>query len=372
MVNQESSATVPLTSRSGLIFVWAAILIFAVANSVVQLLTQLGAAHPVEGRNAISFCNLLFVGNACAFLTLLFIYHREWRIEKFKALSRGDWISLVVMAALSSALAPALIFMALEATTVSNVVLLGRIEPLLLMMTSFFVFREKADLWALLGAVTAFIGVLVIFYLRNEEGQVMLGRGELFAAVAAVVLVLSTLISKARLKRILLGIFMLFRTGLGAVIFFAAATYLFSIDHFQDAFNPFLWQWVAIYGAVIVVAGQICWFKGLGASDAGQAAVASSFTPIAGVLFVVVLLGERPEMPVLVGGAVILAGIVVANIGLLHRRAARRRAARTQGAAPGAGRRCQLQGRVSFAADMMGWRRMALEGEGSFGGAESS
>ena len=35
----------------GIVYVWAAVLLFAAANSVVQLLADLGARHPVEGRS---------------------------------------------------------------------------------------------------------------------------------------------------------------------------------------------------------------------------------------------------------------------------------------------------------------------------------
>ncbi|MGJ3252049.1 MAG: EamA family transporter, partial [Elainellaceae cyanobacterium] len=48
-----------------------AVLIFAAANSVTRKLTELGAQYLVEGRNPISFCNVLFVGNLCALIALI-------------------------------------------------------------------------------------------------------------------------------------------------------------------------------------------------------------------------------------------------------------------------------------------------------------
>lgn len=51
---------------SGPAFLWFSVLVFAASNSVVRLLSDLSAQHAIDGRNAISFCNLLFAGNACA------------------------------------------------------------------------------------------------------------------------------------------------------------------------------------------------------------------------------------------------------------------------------------------------------------------
>jgi drug/metabolite transporter (DMT)-like permease len=126
--------------------VWLSLLIFAASNSVVMLLSQLGAMHLIEGRNAISFCNLLFVGNLCAFLSLCTIYWKSWTWDSLSALSVLDWCNLIAVASLSGALAPTLVYLALERTTVTNVLLMGRIEPPLLLLCSALFFRESRPL----------------------------------------------------------------------------------------------------------------------------------------------------------------------------------------------------------------------------------
>jgi len=115
-------------------------------------------------------------------------------------------------------------------------------------------------------------------------------------------------------------VFTVFRTGRGAVIFFVAAVYLFGIGHFQDVLAPFVWQWTALYAVLIVVGGQLAWFKGLRSCPTAQVSLATSFSPVAGVLIAYLLLGEEPGTAVLIGGAVIMAGIAVAQVGGWHRR----------------------------------------------------
>ncbi len=329
-------------SIPGPALVWASILIFAASNSVVLLLTDLGAMHPIEGRNAISFCNLLFVGNLCACATLVAIFRKSWTRENLMALSAVDWVSLMMLSILSSAIAPALIYLALEKTTVTNVLLMGRIEPTLMLLLAVVLFKEKVDRWAVSGIVITVIGALAIFALQYRGNPMAFGLGELQAALAAVSWVAATLLSKRFLHRVPLGIFSVFRTAVGTVVFFALAIYLFGAEHFQDAFSPFLWKWMLVYGTVIVVAGQLCWFKGIATTNASQISRANSFVPVAGVIFAVLLLGESPNMAVLVGGAIIVLGIVVAQLGpVVERRVAARGAPTTDEAV-------HLEGGVNF------------------------
>lgn len=322
--------------------VWASILIFAASSSVVQLLAELGAMHPVEGRNAISFCNLLFVGNLCACVTLVAIFRKSWTRENLAALSAVDWLSLVVLAILSGAFAPALVYLALEKTTVTNVLLMGRIEPPLMLLLSVVLFKEKVDRWAVTGTVITIVGALAIFGLQYRGDPMGFGLGELQAALAAVAWVVAALLSRTFLQRVPLGIFTVFRTAVGTVVFFAFATYLFGAGHFQDAFSPFLWKWMLVYGTVVVVAGQLCWFQGIATTNASQVSLANAFTPVAGVIFAVLLLGEAPGSAVLVGGAIIVLGIAVAQLGpIVERRAAAHRA-------PTTGEAVELEGGVNF------------------------
>ncbi len=305
-------------------YLLTAIIIFAVANPVTRKLTELGAQNLVNGRNPISFCNVLFVGNICALILLILIYGKQLNgFQFFRQLSRSDWLGLIVVAILSGALAPALIFSALEITAVNNVVLIGRIEPPLALAFSVFFLKERVNNWIVLGAITSFIGVALIVVLQTVKEDFMMemmgiqiGRGELMAAGGALALAISTIISKIQLSKISLGTFSIFRNVLGTIVFFVVVIVLFTPSHFTDVFSPFLWQWMIIYSAVIVVGGQLCWFQGLKSTSGADVSLASSFSPIAGILAAYLLLGETPNMAQYIGGSVIVLGIILNQIGI--------------------------------------------------------
>jgi drug/metabolite transporter (DMT)-like permease len=313
-----------LDGLTGKIYLLLAIIIFGSSNSITRQLTEVGKTHLIQGsRNPISFCNVLFVGNLCALLVLFLIYGRQWKLSTLRQLSWKDWLSLIGVAILSVAIAPSLVFIALSLTMVTNVVLIGRIESPLVLALSVWLLRERVNFWAVAGAIVSLGGVAIAVFLQglweNPAGDgvfITVGRGEILAAAGAAALAVSTIISKVRLRQIPLGIFAVFRTAMGTIVFLCIVLRLYGSQHFIDVFSPFLWQWMLIYGAVIVVLGQLCWFTGLKTSTASEVSFASSFTPIIGILAAFLILGEVPSLAQYIGGSVILTGIFLSQIGV--------------------------------------------------------
>jgi drug/metabolite transporter (DMT)-like permease len=81
--------------------------------------------------------------------------------------------------------------------------------------------------------------------------------------------------------------------------------------HFDDVFSPYLLEWTLIYGSIVVVGGQLTWLLGVKSAKASDIALAVAFTPVAGVFFAYLLLGEKPAWGQWVGGAVIMAGVAL-------------------------------------------------------------
>ncbi|MEO1519288.1 MAG: DMT family transporter [Cyanobacteria bacterium J06633_2] len=314
---------------SGRMYLLIAILIFGAANAITRKLTDIGAENLVSGRNPISFCNVLFVGNVCALAMMIVIYQHQWRLPTLRHINLKQWLTLAVVAILSSAVVPTLIFTALSVTAVNNVILIGQIDTPLVLALSVWLLGDRVNPWVVGGAVVSFIGVVLTVLLQPPADQMIsmgmgteIGLGELLTLLAAIFKAVSNLISKVSLKQIPLGIFNVFRMTVGTIIFFIATIMLYGPDHFADVSSSFLWQWMLIYSAVIVVGGQLAWFNGLKQSNASEISLATAFNPIAGVLAAYLILGELPTTAQYIGGAIILGGIVLNQIGVqrLNRR----------------------------------------------------
>ena len=299
----------------GVGFVWLAVLVYASSNSIVTLLVDIGSEHPVMGRNAITFCNLLFLGSLLSLIPMVFMFHKDWTLENLGKLSRKDWAILTLSAALSSALTPALFFYALEYTTVTNVVLIGRIEPPLFLLASFFILKERLDPWAFAAGLIALVGAVIIIALKNDGTAFHFGKGEIAAVLATLSFIASTLVSRVGLKGIPFGIFSIYRTMLGTAIYYFLAIYLYGPHHFQDLFAPVVLKWVWIYAVIVIIIGQFSWNLGLKYARSGDVSLATSFSPLAAIIIAMLLLGEDPGPGLIPGGLIILLAIAVGQYG---------------------------------------------------------
>ena len=334
-----------MSVASGAVWLWISVAIFAASSSVVHVLTELGESHLIHGRNPITFCNLLAAGNACASLALIAAFHRQWTRDNLARVSREDWIAMLALAGLTTALAPALYFVALERTMVTNVVLIAQLEPPLTLALSFVVLGERIRPIAAFGAAIALLGVVLTIVLQPSEGGLMLGRGELAAAGAAASYAVSTVVARPRLARIPTGIFSVFRNVVGTVTFAVIAVYLYGAEHFADIGSPFLWQWMLVYGGVVIVGGQLAWFRGLQSAKAIDVSLATSAAPVAGVLAAYLILGEEPSWAQYTGGAVLMLGIA---IGVLSERNAPEPEEAAPNAAASADRALQSESGTGF------------------------
>lgn len=310
----------------GRLFLWIAVAIFAASGAVSRKLTELGTRHPVDGRNPISFCNLLFVGNLCALLVMVPLYRKQLTPDVFRQLTRQDWLSMLAVAVLAGALAPALFLSALSMTMVNNVTLVSRIEPLLTLLLSIWLLRERTTVWEVLGAIVSFVGVLVTVVLQGmaEGGMSAFAAGdaskaELMTAIAAIALAVASIISRSRLGRIQIGTFSVVRTAVGTVIFFFIALGVYGPHHFIDFFSPFLWQWMLLYGTLIVVLGQSLWLVGLKRTGLAEASLVEAFNPVGALLAAYLILAEAPTEAQWIGGGIILCGIVLSLFGVRSR-----------------------------------------------------
>lgn len=306
----------------GQVYLWLGILIGGASSAVTRKITQIGSQHFIDGRNPISLCNVLFVSNICALVLLSLIYGKEWNKTTLQKISKKDWIALTIVAVLAGAVVPGLVFQALAITGVNNIILIGRLQLPLTIFLSVWLLQERVNRWQIMGAFAAFIGVILTVILQTPEMKMLnmggagVGLGEILVAISAVISVVSTIIIKKSLSHISIGIFSIFRTALGTVIFFFIALILYGKDHFMDVFSPFLWKWMLVYGAVIVVLGQLFSLKGLRATTVSEASLAGSFTPVVSILAAYLVLGEVPTLAQYIGGSVVIFGIFLSQVGV--------------------------------------------------------
>lgn len=328
----------------GAILAWVAVLIFASSNSVVSTLAEIGQNNKIDGRNAITFCNLLLVGSMMSMLPMVATFWRDWSPAKLRAITRPQWVLLTASAFLSSALTPGAFFYALEQTSVTNVVLVGRIEPPLFLLATVVFLSERFDRWSFAAGLVALAGAVLMILMRDGMAGFIFGKGEIAALVATLSYIASTILARAGLQGIPLGIFAIYRTALGMVFYFVLTMILYGPEHYRDVFAPVVWQWVWIYAVLVVIGGQFVWAIGLKYARSGDVSLATSFSPLAAILIAMVMLGENPGPGLIPGGALILVAIAIGQYGRLLNK--RKEAQESTGCSPDEA--LEEEGRVNF------------------------
>lgn len=288
------------------------VILFGAGASIIRILIEIGAQNPVaDGRSSISFCNLLFAGNACAAIVLFTVHRKSWTRETLRKLSALDWVFLLGLAIMANGIAPGLFFLGLESTMVTSVVLVAQIEPPLVLLLSWILFGERLGLWSMAGVALCLTGIVLTVALRPATDGVMIGEGEIYTALAAITYASSWVFGRWRLSHVPLGIFSVTRTAIGTAVFFIAASILYSPSHFMDLGSPFLWQWMVLYGGIIIDCGQLAWDYGIRNSRAIDVSLSISFAPVAGIGAAFHILGEQPVTAQIQGGLVLFVGIAI-------------------------------------------------------------
>ncbi|MEM9128375.1 MAG: DMT family transporter [Pseudomonadota bacterium] len=298
--------------KLGVFFAWLAVIIYASSNSVVTMLVDIGEENILPtGHNAITYSNLLVLGSLLSVIPIAFLFRRDFTLQNIQNLRGSDWRVLTLSAFLSSALTPGLFFYALAYTSVTNVVLISRIEPPLFLLATWLFLNERFSRRAMTAGVVALSGALVVIGLRDGNAMFELGRGEWAAIGATLSYIASTLVSRKGLRDIPTGIFTVYRTLVGTAFYAVLAMLIFGRDVFADIFAPVLWTHIWVYVAVVLVLGQVAWTMALKYARTSEITLATSFAPIAAIMIAMALLGENPGPGLLPGAALILLAIFI-------------------------------------------------------------
>lgn len=327
-----------LFRHKGILYLFLSSLIISAANPVIAKLITLGNEHLVNGRNPISFCNVLFAGNFIAVLTLILIHFRELKEFQPEHLTAKNWCLIFLAALFAGFLTPTLFFFGLMYTNVINVVLISNLQIPMTLLAGWIFLGEVPNIRVTTGAFLATLGVFAIVILQYWLGgagaltpnpEMKTGplfiflssiprSGEICIFLAVVSSTASTIIGFHALRRLPHYLFSILKMLLGLVLFFFIVISMFGWHHFADLFSPFLWEWMLFYGSVIIALRYYFSMLGMKHAKVAEVAISSSIIPLMSIIFSYLILGEVPGISQIIGGSLILFGIYVALTGKLQ------------------------------------------------------
>lgn len=203
------------------------------------------------------------------------------------------------------------IFAGIDRTTVSRMVVFLYTAPCFTVLgLHFFVPGERMGWRQWSGVLLAFAG-LVLAFIDRAAGGSMLGDtfgvlGALFWA-ATTVLIRATALAKVTATKVLL-----YQLAVSAAVMFPLS-WLLGERGIGVLSAPTLWA-MAYQIVVVAFISYLAWFWLLTRYLAGRLLVFSFLTPLFGVWFGMLLMGDQPSLHFLAAAAMVVGGIVLVNL----------------------------------------------------------
>lgn len=216
-----------------------------------------------------------------------------------------------VLAGVLFALEFALIFAAAERTPVSRLIVFIYTSPCFTVIgLHFLVPGERMDWRQAAGSALSFAGIVLAFADRAGGGDRV---GDAFGVLAAIFWAATTVLIRATvLARVTATKVLLYQLAVSGVLMLALAALLGERGIFDP--RPAVLFALAYQAVIVAFMSYLAWFWLLTRYHAGRLMVFSFLTPLFGVAFGVLLMGEAPGLNFLVAAALVVAGIVLVNL----------------------------------------------------------
>lgn len=225
----------------------------------------------------------------------------------------ADWPIMLVLSALGIAFFNAGLYLAAQSTTALNIVMLQTTVPVLIVVASYVMFRDRVSSRQAIGIGISLAGALTLISHGNPEILTGLdfNGGDLWMLAAGVSYAIYTALLRRRPQ--VHGLSFLFASF---VIGAALLAPFHAVEMAQGRPMPLNWHAVLAVGYVAVFASVVAYLafnrsvELLGANTAG---LAVHLVPVFGTILAIALLGERLHIYHLLGIALIACGILLAT-----------------------------------------------------------
>lgn len=278
---------------------------------MIKLLVQQGGVNGLQYTRAVSFCNVLFIGNLCAGIIVLIVFKPQRIATEMRKTDRKTQL-LLCLSSLVAFIYPSLIFTALETTSVTNVVLLSRVEVIIFVLLSLLFYKIKINIYQHIGYILIGVATLLLVLINDNF---MPARGELLVLLAAAFFAVTSIINKELLKRTTVKVFLFVRNFTSSMLFFFIAVYFFGWEHFSDAFQGELLMIMLFYALIIIVFGQFLWFRNVPRVQFSTVTWLLILNPFLTIFFAWLILDEVPTLYEGIAIAAVFIGMLIAQIG---------------------------------------------------------
>jgi drug/metabolite transporter (DMT)-like permease len=282
-----------------------AIIVLSSYSSFVKLL--LTWFHPFT---------IIAIGQIVTLCILLTAYGPAKEIHKFNTITKKQVIALVTMSLLASVIAPFCYLKGLEASSVVNGVLLGRLQPIFLFVSSTLIFKETITIKQIIGICIMLLGTVWITT-QGFSTTLILAKGDMLIVLAALCYAGSINIYKLYLTTLSPEMAVFTRNFFGALVFLIIMPLFTGFQHdISPMTTPTVLAIFIGYAVFSRAVGQVLWYTAMQKISESSVAFLQLLAPIFGIIFAVIIVQEQINQYQIIGMILIIAGLLLS---IIHR-----------------------------------------------------
>lgn len=252
--------------------------------------------------------SLAFIRMILASLFLAIIIRRNLKIDK------KDWTKFFACAIFGVTLNLSFFFFGLKLTEAINASFLVAAVPIFTILAAHLYLKEKITTRLIIASAIAFLGIIVIIGKPYAPLEKSVTIGNFLLLLAGLFWVVHEIVAKKLLKIYDGGVVAFYSMAIGAATFAPFALWEFWKDPTWIGEVNFTGLAGLLYGILFAsLLAYWAWQKGLSLLPAGQASFFFYLDPISGVILAIILLGEKITPQLLIGGAAVAFGVILAE-----------------------------------------------------------
>ena len=274
----------------------------------LALCVLLWASIPVATKKILvelDTLQMLFYSTVLSTLVLGLMLIFQKKTGDFKKYNKSQYSSMFFLGFLGNYMYYVFLYGALSKTTASEGFILTYTWPILVLILSFVILKDKVTLQKLVGILISFFGIIIITTKGNISAFNLTNlQGDILALSGAFVFALFSVLGKKFNYDKTISVFIYF---LSALIFIIPTVLIFS----KIVFPSFgVWLWIIYNGIFVNGISYIFWFKAL---EGGETHIVSNLlylTPFISLIYISIFLNERILISAVVGIVVIVLGVL--------------------------------------------------------------
>lgn len=257
---------------------------------------------------------LAFVTNFGALFVLLLLYGTIPEYKKFKKLRGPTLWATVFLAVFNSIIAPYLWFLGWSLSSPNNAFLLGKAEMLFTVLLAALYLHEKVTIQKILGIIVMLAGIA---FIANEGvlSGFALERGDMIILIACLSWALGNVVYKRYAKQKHMELTLMLRFFIGSTGF-AILILIFGANHtlLQGELTSLHLAHLFAYVLVATILAKYFWLKSAEKAPLFIWSTLALASPVLGLLFNFLMLGELPQSYHYSGSVLIIVGFSLFNI----------------------------------------------------------